>query len=202
MKSVWESELLEQVQRDYKNYRIMDVDLSVARTNEPHIIPGNCLQVIDASSSSAQATIRFNKNTNEAITIKFPHKIKPSVFTSFYISNSAQVGESLTLVVGINFEINNIINQNKGEAQPVIVMTNAQANTNTVGPSQICNRASIQADLDNTGKVFIDFGTPAIQGSCRQLDPGDAITVSLSNINKINLNFEVANEKAFIVYEV
>lgn len=200
MIDTWDQRLKEQAERGYKNYLVIDIDLSTARENEEKSIPGDLIYVNSVSSKSASATVKLNRDTNEPIDIKYRTKIK-TVFKSFYITNTAQAGESMQLHVGINFDIENLIEDN-AEAQSVIIITNVAADTNQAGASHPCNAAIIKADVKNTGIVWIDFGKSAVQDSCYPLDPAEWVKVPISNTNKININLEVGGEKVFVIYEV
>jgi len=201
MQTSWDILLREQVQRDFKNYMTITLDLGQARTNQAYPVPGDCLYVNSVSSPSAAAAVRFGRNTNEPVDLKLHTKIK-TVFTSFFVTNAAQPGEALELLVGINFEVSNIQKQPAGEAQPAFIVTYASPNINTVAASHICNRALIRAHSSNTGIAWVNFGAAAAAAGCYELTAGDAIAVSLSNTDKINVLFTVANEKVTVIYEV
>lgn len=196
----WDQRLSEQAKREFKTPVVVIIDLSTARENEEKSIPGDLLFVKSVSSKSASATIRFNKATNEPITLKHRTKIH-TVFKSFYITNTAQAGESMTLLIGINFDIQDIL-QDSSEVQPAIIITNALADTNQAGAAHVCNAAIIKADVKNTQTAWIDFGKAAVQDACYPLDPGEWIEVPVSNTDRINANFEVGGEKVFVAYEV
>jgi len=202
METSWDIRLREQRERNFKNYLPFTLDLSIARTNQEYPIPGDCLQVLGVSSLSAIATVKFNLNTNEAVTLKKYTKIKPDVFTSFYITNEAQAGESMDILVGINFEIQNVNVPHQGETQPAIIITNATPDANTVGASHICNRAIVRAHWDNTGKAWLNCGAVAVAVQCWELAAGDAVSLPISNTNRINVLFTVANDKVTVLYEV
>lgn len=87
-----------------------------------------------------------------------------------------------------------------GVTKPVEVVTNASANTNTVGPDNACKRVLVKAFNNNTDLVWIDFTTAAVANACYPLDAGQSISCPVANTNLINILFAVANEKAAIVY--
>jgi len=195
----WDKNLKTLVARRFKNYEDFVLDLSVARTLELKNIPGDFLAVIDSSHAAATCDIRFNKIDNDPIAIKADKEIQ-TVFTGFYISNSAVAGASLTIRVGILYVETNP--PRRATAKKTLTVTNAAANTDTQCAAHLCDRALIKADNRNTDIVWVDFGAAAVQGSCIPLEPGESIRVDIDNTNEVHCNFVVANEKAFVVYEV
>lgn len=199
----WDARLKEQASRRFKNYKILAIDLSIARTNEEHPLPGDCLYVLEVTDVTTLATVRLNAVTHEEISLSKNRKIK-TVFTTFFISNTAQTGKTMTLIAGIDFDVDDLtaapIAIAIEEAQPAIQITNAVANTNTVGASHAATKAIIIALTTNTGLVWVNLGAAAVAGSCYPLAAGDSITVPLTNTNKINALFVVANEKVTVVY--
>ena len=197
----WEENLAAQKRRGFINYSVITIDLATARTNELHHVPGDILYVNKVSSKSAAATARFNLTKNDEVELKLHSRIE-TVFTSLFISNEAQAGEWMELVIGINFKVSNLNIPSRSELQPVITITNASADTNQAGAAHPCNEALIKADVKNTGIVWIDFGNAAVQDACYPLDPGEWIRGDISNTDRINANFEVGGEKVFAAYEV
>ena len=195
----WEENLAAQKKRGFINYSVVPIDLGTARTNELIHIPGDILYVKAVSSKSAAATVRFNLTKNDEVDLRLHTKIE-TVFTSIFISNEVQAGESMELVIGINFYIENLLQAS--DVQPAIIITHVAADTNQAGAAHPCNEAIIKADVENTSIAWIDFGVVAVQDACIPLDPGEWIRVPISNTVRINANFEVGGEKVFVVYEV
>ena len=195
----WEQNLAAQEKRNFINYSVVTIDLGTARTNELNNIPGDILYVKTVSSNSAAATVRFNLTKNDEVDLKLHTKVE-TIFTKIFISNEAQVGESMELVVGINFYIENLLQAS--EVQPAITITHITADTNQAGAAHPCNAAIIKADVKNTDITWIDFDNAAVQDACYPLDPGEWIRVPISNTDQINANFEVGGEKVFVAYEV
>ena len=200
----WDLRLKDQVLKGWENYFRRRIHLTDARTAEFWGVTGEFLYVEEVSSKSAAAAIRLNLNTNDEIDLQTGVVIK-TVFKEFYITNTAQAGEWIDIIVGINFEY---YKHHAGdaiagaEAQAVVKLTHANPNTNVAAAAQICNRALIKADVNNTQTAWIDFGIAAVQNACHPLDPHEAIEVSLSNLDRINANFEVGGECVFITYEL
>jgi len=200
----WEKRLKDQVLRDWHNYDRHRIDLADARAAEFWGYAGEFLCVEKASSASALATIRLNRNTNDAIDLRVGTVIK-TIFKDFYITNTAQVGEWIDIIIGINFEYYKKLAAGgviSSEAQQVLNLTHAVADTNVAAAAHVCNRALIKADVNNTQTAWLDFGVAAVQNDCMPLDPGEWVKVQLSNTDRINANFEVGGEIVYIVYEV
>jgi len=195
----WDKNLKTLVARRFKNYEDFVLDLSVARTLELKHIPGDFLAVIDSSHAAATCDIRFNKIDNDPISIRAGKEIQ-TVFTGFYISNLAVAGATITIRVGILYVENTPLR--RATAQSVLTVTNQAADTDTTAAAHLCDKALIKAGNQNTDIVWVQFGAAAVQGSCLPLEPGEDITVDIDNTNEIHCNFVVANEKAFVVYEV
>lgn len=200
----WEVRLRSQVLRNWHNYDRHRIDLADSRAAELWGYAGEFLYVEKASSESALATIRLNRNRNDAIDLQVGTTIK-TVFKEFYITNTAQAGEWIDIIIGINFEYYKQFAAGGvlgSEAQQVLNLTHANPDTNVVAAAHVCDRALIKADVSNTQTAWIDFGVAAVQNNCLPLDPGEWHRVSLSNTDRINANFEVGGETVYIVYEV
>jgi hypothetical protein len=198
----WDQRLKDQVLLRWENYVRRRIDLSIARAAQFWALTGEYVYVEKVSSASAKAAISFNRNTNDQLELVQGTEIK-TVFEACYITNIAQPGEWIDLLIGINFEYRKRTGQGRLLcAQPAVKLTHANANTNVTPSSQICTQALIKADVQNTGIAWIDFGTAAVQNACLPLDPGDWTVVDLSNLDLVNANFEVGGECVFIVYEL
>ena len=195
----WEARLKDQSVRHWQNYVHRQIDLGTARIDEMFAIPGEFIVVEDFSGLAAKAKIKLQKNTNDALDLERGVEIH-TVFTQVYITNEALSGEWLDVVFGINFEYykKNVA----GEAQPAIIITNVAADANTVGAAHVCKSALIRAHTTNTGLVWVNFGAAAVENQCYPLDTGDAMQVPLSNTNRINALFKVANEDLTVIYQV
>jgi len=201
MISDWENKLADQVQRNWLNYRRIVIDLSTAKTNEKQNVTGEFIYVEAVSDESVTATVRLNRNTNDTIELKTQTKIQ-TVFQCFYLTNNAQSGKSITLLIGINFDYEKQQGTKKALIQSIVKVTNVAANTNTVPASCNTERVLIKAHNTNAGLVWLNFRTAAVQAACLPLVAGESVTVSLENLDKININFVVANEIAWLVYEI
>jgi len=151
--------------------------------------------------------VAISRNTNDRLDLVAGVVIK-TVFKELWLWNDAQAAEWIDIIIGINFEYYKRPQSGGGggaaggEAQPVVPLTHAAANTNVVPAAQACRRALVKADVNNTQTAWVDFDAAAVQGACLPLDPGESVTVSIDNLSRINANFEVGGEYCFIVYEL
>jgi len=200
-KMPWDDRLKEQVKRDWENYKKKRLDLSTAQNDLRLDLAGEFLYVEAVSSASATATVKLNRDKNDAITLSHQTKIR-TVFTTLYITHAAQAGEWIDIIIGVDFSKTDPQLADPGTAQPVIEITNIAADTNTIGAAAIATVVVIKADPQNVDIAWIDFTTPAVQDACFPLEPGDSLTARIDNVNQVNVNFEVANDQVWIVNQV
>ena len=198
MTDEFDQKLNEQALRRYEKYKIYRIDLSTVHTDHEINLPGNFLFVEQVSSAAVQATIKLDETRTDAIILELHTTIR-TMFLRLYLTNAAQTGQWIEILVGADFEIDRPPVGN--ETQAVQVLTNVAANANTVGPDVPCSAVFIKADVANTGVVWVDFRTPAVQNACLPFDPGDWSKHYLPNLNLVNANFEIANERLLIVGE-
>jgi len=198
--SSWENRLRAQVLRNWDNYVRRRIHLDGARTSEVWGIAGEFVYIEEVSSASARMRVAISRNTNDQLDLVAGVVIK-TVFKELWLWNDAQAGEWIDIIIGINFEYYKRPQSGGGggaiaaEAQPAFVMTNAAAAANTVGPANVCNRVLLRAHPDNTGRIWLDFGAAVLAvDTCYCLDAGETICVPLSNTNRINAWFTVADE--------
>jgi len=84
------------IDKNIKHYAVETYDLGTARTNEEQIIEGDFIQV---ESCSGSLVLRLNELSAPEIDLTKQHIIY-SPFGKFYLTNSAQSGESAVLVIG------------------------------------------------------------------------------------------------------
>ena len=197
----WDKRLKEQTERGWKNYHKHRFDLPTARADLELAFAGDFLYVSQASSASALASVKLNRNTNEALELQIGTTIK-TIFTKFFISNVAQSGEWIDVIVGVNFEKMDLHADEAREAQAVVEISHVNPNTNQAGADQIAERVVILASPLNTDIAWIDFGQAAVQDGCYPLEPGDSVTVMVPNLDRINCNFEVGGESVWIINEI
>lgn len=189
--------LMDHVTAKWSNYERFRLELDNARNYLEITIAGEFIAVERASSGHATAEIRLDWPNRDEINFD-QARIVQTVFERLYISNAAQTGEWLDIIIGRNFKTwKDCTALQGGEALQVLNVT-AAADTNIACAAQACRAAHIKADVENTGITWIDFGAAAVQSGCTPLDPGEWIIIPLSNTNRINANFEVANEIAYI----
>jgi len=88
-------------------YNEIVLDLSVARTNVEHIFTGTYIYASEATDVDANVSVRFNELFRANIKLVQGRGIR-CPFYRFYLTNTAQAGKTLTLVIGIesaDFEI-------------------------------------------------------------------------------------------------
>lgn len=83
--------------------------------------------------------------------------------------------------------------------KPSAIITNANADTNTVGANVPCEKALIRSHPGNTGVVWLNFGAVAVEHAGWPLSIGDGLEVALSNTNKINALFKTGNDKITVL---
>lgn len=199
--SNFEKKLSEQVEKRYEKYKTYRINLSTANLDHQISLAGNFLCIDEVSSGSAQAQIKIDHDRSDPINLQL-HTIIKTMFYTLFLSNEAQPGEWIEILVGCDFDL---IRREVGkiiESQSCVVITNVAANTNTVGPASVSDIVLFKADVVNVGVVWIDFGIPAVQNACLPMDPGDWSRHHLSNLNQLNVNFEIANERLIVVPEV
>ena len=79
-------------------YKQLTINLATARSNKKHELAGYNLSVLRLSSG-ALCQIKFNNTTGEAIELSKVQRVE-SHFERFYITNTAQTGKTITLIIG------------------------------------------------------------------------------------------------------
>lgn len=85
-------------------YDTITFDLAAARINEEISFVGNYLYVVEATDVNSSIDIRFNEIFRKIINFKTGRGIK-TPFYRLYISNTAQVGKTITIARGIETDI-------------------------------------------------------------------------------------------------
>ena len=145
----WDQRLKDQVNRGWENYLKHRIDLSIARNDEILMLAGEFFYVEGSSSAGALAAIKLNRDKNDPLTLKKGVAIE-SIFTRTFITNTAQAGEWLDIIVGINFKYS--MRKGKGLGNEEIQVTWAAANS-----------LSIAAANNATSDAFV-FSTKASSG--------------------------------------
>jgi len=194
----WDERLKLQEKRRFENYKTVRISLDTARVDHRYDFAGDFLYVETYSSPSAAAMVKFNKNTNDALGLKHNTRIE-TVFTTLYVTNTAQVGEWIEIIIGIDFRKYDPEITTQPEPQPIIKLTHLGADTNVTPAARIAGFVIIKAHSRNTDIAWIDFGQAAVQNGCLPLEPGDSIATPISNLNRINANFAVGGESVWIM---
>lgn len=209
--STWNQRLDEQVRRKYDCTKTIRINLDAALVNKEFPIPGDQLLVIDASSADAVASLRFVRNDKEPIALYQGKKIS-TVFTSIFISCSAQANKWLDLQVSIDCDIDQVntpdmlanaigaVVGTAGCAQPCNILTNASPGVNTTGSPQACKRVVLKALPSNAGNCWLNFQAAAVIGSTFPMTPGSVISIVLTDCSYINVMFETGGDKLAVVY--
>ncbi len=197
----WDQRISDQEKRQWENYEVIHLDLSTANIDRKFSRPGDFIGVYRISSMSAIATIKLNIKRAPPIDLKSGTGIE-TVFTNFYISNDAQSGEWIDLIIGIDFVFTDREISAAVVAQPVVEITHVNPNTNQAGADLIADRVLILAHTQNTDIAWIDFGQAAVQNGCYPLEPGNSVRIRVSNLDQINVNFEVGGESVWIIREI
>ena len=88
-------------------YNTIEIDLSIARSNQEHVFTGNYIYAMEATDVDASVNIRFNELFRANINLVKGRGVR-CPFYRFYLSNTAQAGKTLILAIGIeaaDFEI-------------------------------------------------------------------------------------------------
>lgn len=80
-------------------YKVLTINLANARTNKEYAFPGYNLAVLKYTSGATDCDLRLNHVNGDAIDLLNTKRIE-SHFLRFYITNTAQAGKTLTLIVG------------------------------------------------------------------------------------------------------
>lgn len=196
----WEERLSEQVKREWENYKKKRINLDTAHTDLRLDLAGSMLYVESVSGGGVTIDVKLNRNTNPALTLNNQTKIL-TVFTTLYLSWEAQADQWIDLIIGCDFDKIDMTEEDRAAAQPILQITHANPDTNQAGANNTCKKCLIQADPQNSGLAWIDFTQAAVQNDCIALAPGDYITVTISNTNLINANFEIGNDSVWIIIE-
>ena len=198
--SSFDRRLADQVRNKWEKYKIYRIDLTDVHTDHEINLAGNFLVVESVSNASVTTTIKLDGTRADPIELELQTQVR-TVFTKLYLTNTAQTDQWIEILVGCDFEIDRPTAPVTIETQGVQVLTNVAADTNTVGPDVPCSAVFIKADVANVGVVWVDFRTPAVQNACLPFDPGDWSKHYLPNLNLVNANFEIANERLLVVPE-
>jgi len=142
----WEQRLQAQAKRAFENYKTVRIDLAVAHQDLEIAMAGDFFYVYEASDSAA-ATVKLNRNTNPPLPIEPESKIF-TVFTKFYLTNTAQANAYMNIVSGINFEYvkKNLIEGGDSIPQGVIWLWSGTIATIPAG-WQLCDGTNGTPDL-------------------------------------------------------
>lgn len=99
-------QIIDEIKKDrIKTYQILDLDLSIARSNNEFNIVGNYIYVLSLNGS---INFCFNELTNDKVDL-IEYRVIKTPFYRFFVNNEAQVGKTCKIAIGIEtefFEIN------------------------------------------------------------------------------------------------
>lgn len=203
----------------------LTIDLSQAIADMPFSLAGRVFAIWSAPTSAENILVRFNKR--DAHQIMFTRgKVLAVPYTKLYITVPAGQAGTMQVLYGPDaFDVLRIYPNAPehdaimddiltrltailaeaaefgGIAQPAIIITNVAADANTVGADHDCTAVLVRSWTTNTGLVWVDFQEAAVEHECYPLDPGDAISVKLSNTDLVNVLFKIANEDVTVIYQ-
>lgn len=124
----WDKIIEELYNNNIIGYRILELDLSQPRTNQPYEIRGNFLQVLEIPNNPPKIEIIFNDIFEYSLPIKEKEQfVLP--FRKFFISNDVGTGK-LKLFIGKNVELTpytkNFVNLNVDFSEIINYLANLQ----------------------------------------------------------------------------
>lgn len=81
--------------------QIVTIDLSTAQTLKELKMTGNTVWALDATSNAAALTVRFNEQSGQGVTFKKGMFLKGINFDRVFVTNTAQSGATITLLVAV-----------------------------------------------------------------------------------------------------
>ena len=152
-------------------YNKIEVSLENARDNEEMVFTGNYIYGLEASSNTANLDVRLNEKFRGTVNILKGRGIR-APFYRFYLSNAAQSGQSITLVVGIEAEqfevIDNLTAISVSGTLTIIEQNLADGWDNS---GTVSNPAANQT-LNDTGQLtagiydFLFYAASNVSGTC------------------------------------
>jgi len=168
------------------------VDLSTARDDAKMSASGSVLWAYRASSLAAQLDIKLNEQSNDDLTFQRGTLISGYKFSEFYMTNTAQAGEWIDLIVttvgaygfdALNPDVSyaeiDLVKQTEIETTADVTVTAAAAAAVVLAADADRKEAIIQSLPSNTQNVRIGDGdTGAARGLI--LKPGDSIVLTVT----------------------
>lgn len=84
-------------------YKILQLDLATARTDEEFVITGNYVYAITATDVDTTASLRFNEQFRSLVPLYLGRGVK-APFYRVFITNTAQAGKTIDLAFGVESE--------------------------------------------------------------------------------------------------
>jgi len=177
--------------RDSNRIGIITIPLDNAREQEELTIGGSILWAIDASSIGAKLTVSFQDYTSAAIPYSQGLMIRGVRYSQVYLTNTAQPGESITLMYAVEtaggLQIENPqldageVNINNPGSFAVLSSqadaTVGNSVSNVVAAAASAREVILQADSANTDTIRIgDSNIGTARGT--ELQPGQSIVLT------------------------
>ena len=146
-------------------YNKITIDLAGVRADQEMVFTGNYIYGIEASDGTANIDIRLNEKFRSTINIKQGRGVR-APFYRFYVTNAAQAGKSLTLIIGVEAEQFEIIDNLTSIVVSGIIGTYQQVLGNawvSEGPVTPVGADEILADTGQLVAGVYDFSILANQ---------------------------------------
>jgi len=152
--------------------RIQKIPLDAASDNKEIIVKANFLWVIDASDISAVASVRFNDQAGGVFPLRRGTSIAGIDVNRLYLTNTAQAGKYVTLLMGIEGTGNFIraVNPDVFQAETTITRSNTL-------------NSSLDVALAATAKTLIAFPDLTRRSILINNLATNASTMRIGNIN-------------------
>ena len=192
-------ELKRQVLTRQIPYTVKRINLTNARSDELYEVSGNVLSILDSSSPGVTIQIKLNETRTDPIVIRPGDRIE-GIFIRFYLTNTAQSGAWVDLIVGAD---NRIIKEQKFDLpQPITTAAGAMAGVSYTLAAAEAARVVVKAADTNLGYVWLNVDGAAVSGSNLELAPGDYISLQIRNVAQIRVLFDVAGDRVRVIRSV
>jgi len=169
-------------------YDTITLDLGIARSEVEFTITGNYIYVVEATEAALQLYVRFNEKFRKQIYLHKGRGVR-TPFYRLYLTNAALVGKSITLAIGIEGDIFQILDTGKVSViEPIEIKAGAGGaygqlsvtNVATLIHAVTSNRRSLLIqNLDTANDLYLGYDasvTIANGGHC--VKPWGAIEIN------------------------
>lgn len=175
---------------DANQLSLFRIKLDSAQTDAKRKVVGNFMWAIDASDLDATFDIKFNRQDNTGIPISQGTAFGGVGFNEIYLTNSAQAGKWVELLVGVAREPASLFLLNAASSFTSVKLdkantlagsgtqTIANAATDTIAANTDRRELIFQADNSNTGNLFLRDSNANI---FVELEAGQTITLEVTD---------------------